>query len=159
MAKICLFCLRLVGQIFIVSQEVVRKLSLTEACISDQWLIPLNIGQSLQMVMGPTEAYWPSASSRKKSGRPSNANISVYGTRNAPAEQSTKQSCTIQKKTATKVFWSVACKNMCRPTLLCLNPALLFFILDFSFFTLFMWINFSLDSINVNFCKQFCQDL
>ena len=46
---------------------------------------PLNIGHTLsQTVIQPVLWYWPRINSMKKSGKPPNKNIIVYGTRKAP---------------------------------------------------------------------------
>ena len=46
----------------------------TTALLSNN-LVPLKSGHIRQMVIGPREAYWPNASSRKKTGRPARASI------------------------------------------------------------------------------------
>ena len=46
--------------------------------------LPWNSGQTFQIEMTPSLANWPNDSSMKKSGRPANISMNVYGMRNAP---------------------------------------------------------------------------
>lgn len=56
-----------------------------------QCCVPLNRGLALHIVNGPNDANCPNASSRKKHGKPTNANIRIYGIRNAPKRSKRKK--------------------------------------------------------------------
>lgn len=60
-----------------------------------QCCVPLNRGLALHIVNGPNDANCPNASSRKKHGKPTNANIRIYGIRNAPKRSKRKKTISI----------------------------------------------------------------